>query len=81
MGGSNACPVSEKLLERPKQEQCHRQDNYPKIDSLISKFTLTQNRSLDLLLFVLTNMFLYVFYDLGHESDKTEKGKEFIEHF
>ena len=29
----------EKLLERPKQEQCHRQDTSPKIDSFLSKFT------------------------------------------
>ena len=32
----------EKLLERPKQEQCHRQDTYPKIDSFLSKFTANQ---------------------------------------
>jgi dienelactone hydrolase len=26
-------------LPRPKQEQCHRQDTYPKVDSFLSKFT------------------------------------------
>jgi hypothetical protein len=28
----------EKLLERPKQEQCHRQENSPKSDRFLSKF-------------------------------------------
>jgi hypothetical protein len=32
----------EKLLERPKQEQCHRQENSPKSDRFLSKFPANQ---------------------------------------
>ena len=33
---------SRNCLERPKEEKCNRQDNYPKIDSFMSKFTTSR---------------------------------------
>jgi hypothetical protein len=39
MGGFFLGQFLRNRLERPKEEKCNRQDNYPKIDSLLSKFT------------------------------------------
>jgi hypothetical protein len=32
----------EQVLERPKQEQCHRQEHSPKLDRFLSQFPANQ---------------------------------------